>query len=51
MQKIDYEKLRQADAEPLLEFEKSLNDKITREAEAKKRDENGDDKRKRGRRR
>jgi hypothetical protein len=53
MSEINYEKLRACDAEPLLEFEESLNDKIRREAEAKKRDakDNSKSKGKRGRRR
>ncbi len=38
MPRVDYGKLRQIDTAPLLEFEESLNDKIRREAEAKKRD-------------
>lgn len=51
MPKIDYEKLRACDAEPLLEFEESLNEKIRREAEARKRDAKDNNKGKRGRRR
>lgn len=49
MVKIDYDKLRQLDTEPLLEFEEQILDKMRREIEAKKR---GDDKKKgkRGRR-
>ncbi len=43
MTKIDYSKLRQMDAEPLLEFEEQIAEKIQRELEAKKR---GDDKNK-----
>lgn len=49
MIKIDYEKLRQVDTEPLIEFEEQILEKMKREIEAKKR---GDDKKgKKGRRR
>lgn len=50
MIKIEYEKLRQLDTEPLIEFEEQILEKMKRELEAKKR---GDDKKKgnkRGRR-
>jgi len=49
MIKIEYEKLRQLDTEPLVEFEEQILEKMKRELEAKKR---GDDKKKgkRGRR-
>ncbi|GEM_PF-6896368 len=49
MIKIDYNKLRDLDTAPLLEFEQQIAEKQQREIEAKKR---GDDKRKgkRGRR-
>jgi hypothetical protein len=52
MRRIDYEKLRQLDTVPLLEFEESLNEKMKREVEAKKRearDEAKKSKRKRNR--
>lgn len=44
--KVDYEKLRQLDTEPLLEFEEQLLERLRREREAKKR---GDDGKKKGR--
>ncbi|MGI5818837.1 MAG: hypothetical protein ACOX9R_12150 [Armatimonadota bacterium] len=47
MLKVDYEKLRQLDTEPLIEFEQQILDKMKRELEAKKR---GDDKKKKGKR-
>ncbi len=49
MIKVEYEKLRQLDTEPLLEFEQQIVEKMQRELEAKKR---GDDKKgnKKGRR-
>jgi hypothetical protein len=45
MLKVEYEKLRQLDTEPLLEFEEQIVEKMKRELEAKKR---GDDKKKKG---
>ena len=39
MDKIDYNKLREHDAEPLIEFEDQLKDRIKREAEASEEDE------------
>ncbi len=48
MLKVEYEKLRQLDTEPLLEFEQQIIDKMRRELEAKKRGDDG--KKKRGRR-
>jgi len=51
MQKVDYEKLRQFDAAPILELEEQLVERIRREHEAKLRDEKGKGKKKkRGRR-
>ncbi len=50
MLKVDYDKLRQIDAEPLLEFEEQLRERIRREFEAKKRDDEGKSKKKRKRR-
>ncbi|MBD3291709.1 MAG: hypothetical protein GF393_02200 [Armatimonadia bacterium] len=43
MLKVEYEKLRQLDTEPLVEFEQQILEKMKRELEAKKR---GDDKKK-----
>lgn len=48
MLKVDYEKLRQLDVTPLLEFEEQLEERMRREQEAKMRDEKG--KKKKGRR-
>ncbi len=45
MLKVEYDKLKQLDTEPLLEFEEQILEKMKRELEAKKR---GDDKKKKG---
>ena len=39
MEKIDYSKLKEYDAEPILELEQQLRDRIKREAEASEEDE------------
>ncbi len=49
MLRVDYEKLRQLDVTPLLEFEEQLEERMRREQEAKMRDEKGN-KKKKGRR-
>ena len=41
MPTIDYDNLRQLEAEPLIEFEGQVRDKMRREIEAKRRDEGG----------
>ncbi|NLO06813.1 MAG: hypothetical protein GX131_13390 [candidate division WS1 bacterium] len=50
MPTIDYDKLRQLETEPLIEFEEQVRDKMRREIEAKKRDEGGKKGKKKGRR-
>ena len=46
MDKVDYSRLREHDATPLLEFEEQLRQRVRREAEAGEQDEK---KKKRGR--
>lgn len=50
MLKVDYDRLRQFDTQPLIEFEEQLAERIRREQEAKLRDEKGNGKKKRSRR-
>lgn len=51
MLKVDYEKLRQYETEPIIELEEQLTDRIRREHEAKQRDEKGKGKKKKRTRR
>ena len=46
MQKIEYDKLREFDAAPLLELEEQIAEKLRREIDAKARDEKGKAKKK-----
>jgi hypothetical protein len=47
MLKVDYDKLRQYNTEPIIELEEQLTERMRREQEAKLRDEKGKGKKKR----